>query len=174
MNTSWLDIFHNTFVRTVYWMRSTTTERTPTTTVSYCGHWKNKNQVNYFLILGWSVGKYPHSFGVETGTKIDVAASSFISSWWNFRSHSASNNNNKDTYRNDTLFKHASQMSARPLKSNVQHLLKKKILGKVRLTAWILCVRFSGGNYNSYRAPEATYSFSEWVLMTPTEKYNIS
>ena len=52
MNTSWLDIFHNTFVRTVYWMRSTTTERTPTTTVHYCGHWKNQNQVNYFLILG--------------------------------------------------------------------------------------------------------------------------
>ena len=31
----------------------------------------------------------------------------------------------KDTYRNDTLFKHASQMSASPLKSNVQHLLTK-------------------------------------------------
>ena len=92
MNTSWLDIFYNTFARTVNWMRSTT-ERTPTTTLLYCGHWKNKNQVNCFLILGWWVGKYPHSFGIETGIKIDVAASSFISSWWNFRSHSASNNN---------------------------------------------------------------------------------
>ena len=72
MNTSWLDIFYNTFARTVNWMRSTT-QRTPTTTILYCGHWKNKNQVNCFLILGWWVGKYPHSFGIETGIKIDVA-----------------------------------------------------------------------------------------------------
>ena len=90
--------FHNTFARTVNWMRSTTTERTPTTTILYCGHWKNKvNQVTYFLILGWLVGKYPHSFDIETRIKIDVAASYFISSWWKFRSHSSWNKNNKNT-----------------------------------------------------------------------------
>ena len=68
--------FHNTFARTVNCMRSTTRERTLTTTVLYCGHWKNKNHAKHFLILELLVGKYPYSFGIETGIEINVAASS--------------------------------------------------------------------------------------------------
>ena len=52
-------------------------------------------------------------------------------------------------------------------------ILKK--MGEVRLTAWISCVRFSARNENSYLAPEANYSFSEWVYVNDTDrKYNIS
>ena len=48
-------------------------------------------------------------------------------------------------------------------------------MGEVRLTARISCVRFSAGNENSYLAPEANYSFSEWVYVIDTDrKYNIS
>ena len=82
----------------------------------------------------------------------------------------ASNNN---TYRNDSLFKHASQMSARLLKSDLQHILKK--MGEFRSIAWISSVRHSAGNENSYLAPEVNYFFSEWVYVNDTDrKYNFS
>ena len=48
-------------------------------------------------------------------------------------------------------------------------------MGEVRLTARISCVRFSAGNENSYLAPEANYSFNEWMYVNDTDrKYNIS
>ena len=83
-------------------------------------------------------------------------------------------NNNNNIYRNDTSFKHTSQMGARLLKSDIQHILKKK-MGEGRLAAWISNVRFSAGNENSYLAPEANCSFSEWVYVNDTDrKWNIS
>ena len=48
------------------------------------------------------------------------------------------------------------------------NILKK--MGEVRLTAWISCVRYNGGNYNSYLAPEANCSFSEWVYVNDSDR----
>ena len=42
------------------------------------GHENNKNHVKYFLIFGWSVGKYPHSFGTEAVIEINFAGSLWI------------------------------------------------------------------------------------------------
>ena len=39
------------------------------------GHENDKNHVKYFLIFGWSVGKYPHSFGTEAVIEINFAGS---------------------------------------------------------------------------------------------------
>ena len=46
----------------------------------------------------------------------------------------------------------------------------KKKMGEGRLAAWISNVRFSARNENSYLAPEANCSFSEWVYVNDTDR----
>ena len=76
---------------------------------------------------------------------------------------SNNNNNNNNTYAT-ILFYYST-----PLKSNVQQIVRKQ-MAEVRLTAWISCVRYCGGNYNSHQAPEANCSFSEWVYVNDSDR----
>ena len=67
--------FHNTFARSeLHAFNNKRTNTYQNSTLLWA--LENKNHAKYFLSLGWSVGKYPHSFGIETGIEINVAASS--------------------------------------------------------------------------------------------------